>query len=688
MACHWQPTAFWRRLVLAFLVFTQTGVATWAMLATLPYHGGTWLERAIVLLFALLFLWLSAGFWIALTGFVMRLRGGDPFAPGARFAVTDAPLPLDARIAVVYPVYHEDVQRTLAGLRATWLDLARTGEIARFDFFVLSDSRDPEIWLQEREACHHLAVLLGARGRVHYRRRPLNLNRKTGNVADFLRRWGRDFRYLIVMDADSVMAGETLVRMAQLMEVQPRIGILQTAPTLINAVSPHARVQQFASQLYGPLFTAGLAALQLGDAVFWGHNAIIRTDAFMRHCGLPRLRGAGFLSGSVLSHDFVEAAYLCRAGYEIWLDPTLSGSHEESPPTLDDELARDRRWAHGNLQHLYFLFRRGFTMAHRIAFANGIMAYLSSLLWFLYIVFITIELARFTLWPIEYFPEPYSLFPSWPELRPGWALGLAASVLFVLFLPKLLAVAELLWTPVRRREFGGMRQIFGSLLLESLVSMLLAPIRMLAHTRHVLTTLLNIEVRWAGQNRTDEISWWQAWRLHGPGCVLALGWSGFAWWVQPMFFYWSLPIAVPLVLAAPLSVWLSRFEAGQALRRRGLLCTAGEVMPTAVIRDLQEAPELVANGPLGVFESVVLDPARNHFHQMLARVRSDHPGRALRRLALIKRCCEAGPQALSRNDKTWLLEDREALAALHHAVWQCRPGSPWAALVARFCTSP
>lgn len=682
----WGRVAARRRLLVSTLIFAQTGLGSWAMLATLPYHGATLLEKAITAIFALLFLWISAGFWIAATGFLMRRRGGDPWAPSMRLEAVTASRQARARTAILYPVYHEDVTRTLAGLAATWRDLARSGRVDEFEFFVLSDSRDPEFWLREREACHQLAVELGAHGRLHYRRRTQNLNRKTGNIADFLRRWGRHFDYMIVMDADSVMQGATLVRMVDLMQAAPEIGILQTAPSLINANSLHARVQQFASQLYGPLFSSGLAALQLGDAVFWGHNAILRVAPFMRHCGLPRLRGWGFLSGSVLSHDFVEAALLRRAGYEIWLDPVLPGSYEEPPPTLDDELARDRRWAHGNLQHLYFVFRRGFSFTHRLAFANGIMAYVSSLLWLVYLVLISIELARFTLWPIDYFPEPHSLFPTWPELRPDWAVGLAASVMTLLFVPKLLAAAELAGDRERRRAFGGGAMVFRSVLFESLVSMLLAPIRMLAHSGHVLATLLNIEVRWAGQNRTDEIRWSQALLTHGPGSLLALGWSGFAWWLQPMFFYWSLPIAVPLVLAAPLSVWLSRFDSGRALRRRCILCTAEETAPPAVVRDLLAAPATPV-AAVGAFDLAVLDPQRNAFHRHYARCRDGQPGRAERRAGYLERIDAGGPEALGAAERTWLLEDREALAALHRLAWRAPPGSPWAQRIAALCAA-
>jgi len=670
--------------VVGIAILLQTLGASYALLAVLPYQGSTLLEQAILGVFAVLFAWISAGFWIGLLGFLVRLTGGDRLRPSTRYArvLNDTPL---APTAIVYPIYHEDVARTLAGVRSTLLDIVRTGRGDAFEFFVLSDSRDPEVWLREREACDRLRSDFGGQARIHYRRRRINLNRKTGNIADFLRRWGRHFRYMVVMDADSVMQGQTLVQMVRLMEVAPQIGILQTSPAIINAASAHARLQQFGNRLYGPLFTEGLAALQLGEAVFWGHNAIIRVDAFMRHCGLRRLRGWGFMTGSVLSHDFVEATYIRRAGYEVWLDPGLGGSYEEAPPTLVDELQRDRRWAHGNLQHLYFMFRRGVAFAHRLAFANGIMAYLASALWFTYLALITVELARFTLWPIEYFTEPYSPFPVWPQWQPQWALRLVLSTLFLLFAPKLLALIDVAMDPARRLAMGGVGRVALGVLLESLTAVLLAPIRMLSHTRYVVVTLFNLKVRWAGQNRTQEIGWRDALLHHLPGGLLALAWSAFAFWLQPMFFYWSLPVALPLIFAAPISVWLSRFSIGRRWRNAGLLVTPEEAAPPPVVAGLASADVSNAGCELSAFENAVLHPQKNRLHVALAQTRRDTPARRQRRHELLERCLAAGPDDLTQSEKVWLIEDAPGFSELHRRAWRCPADSTWAPRIERLC---
>jgi membrane glycosyltransferase len=681
----WRRAARFRRLFLAVAVIGQTGIATFYFSRVLPYHGGTLVELGLLFLFALLFAWISVGFWVALTGFVLRLRGGDPHSLLHRHPEAElSSVPL-ARTAVVMPIYHEPVARTLNGLRACFLSLQRTGQLDSFDFFILSDSRDPQVWLSEREAWHRLCEHLGASGRLFYRHRPVNLHYKSGNVADFLRRWGRAYRYMIVLDADSLMEGTTLVKMVRLMEREPQVGILQTSPAIINAESLFARVQQFSSHVYGPLFTTGLAAYQLGEAAYWGHNAILRIEPFMRHCGLKKLTGPGLFRGAISSHDFVEAAFMGRAGHEVWLEPELTGSYEESPPALAEELTRDRRWAKGNLQHLWVLFTEPrLRFAHRMALFNGVMSYLASPLWFAFLALTTVAAAQMTLLPIDYFPAENSLFPVWPEWNPAWALALVAVTLFLLFLPKLLAVAELTLSR-RLAQHGGTARLGISVLIEILVSALLAPIRMLAHTRHVLEAVFNTTLRWAGQNRSDETQWRDALASESPGTLLALSWAGFAWWLDPTFFLWTLPVVLPLVLATPTAVLFGRVRPGQWLRERGLLRVPVEQRRIGdVAEDLQSGPVLLGETAQGTaFTRAVLDPRVNRVQQACAR-RGGGGARARRIETLIRRCMAEGPEGFSGQELGLLANDAGALARLHAEAWRAPPDSYWGRALERY----
>ncbi|HLV77549.1 MAG TPA: glucans biosynthesis glucosyltransferase MdoH [Marinobacter sp.] len=675
---NWKLHATLRRLVLLLVVGAQTVLASYFLLQVLPYYGGTPVEIGIVVVFALLYIWISFGFWIACYGFVLRRFGGDPLSLAKRHRDADLESTPLSRTAVVMPVYHEPVAWTLDGLKAMYLDLKRSGDLDQFDFFILSDSQNPEVWLEEQAVWARLVKELGAEGKLFYRRRRVNLNFKSGNVADFLRRWGREYDYMVVLDADSLLAGTTIKRMVRLMNREPSVGILQSAPTIINGRSAFARIQQFASRLYSPLFATGLAAIQLGDAVFWGHNAIIRTAPFMAHCGLRKLSGFGIWRGPIMSHDFVEAAFLGRAGYEVWLEPSLSHSYEESPPTLDDELTRDQRWSKGNLQHAALMLAAPrLRFAHRLAFLNGIMAYGASPLWLIFLILTTIAAAQLTLAPIDYFPEGHdSLFPRWPVWKPEWALVLVTSTLALLFIPKFLAAADAMLKR-KARDYGGIPRILLSVLLEIAVSVLLAPIRMLAHSRFVISAMLNVRLSWAGQNRTEEVRWREALLEHLPGMVIGGGWSVFAWMLDPMFFYWSLPVSVPLMLAAPTTVWLSRVSNGDALAQRKLLQIPDTRDPIRLLeqaRQFRQEPR--PESSLSRVERAVLLPGDNRLHQRLARA----PARGYRKpliAAAVDQCIEEGYQRVDPDTLSFMLEDPNALAALHRRAWSAPPSSFW-----------
>ena len=663
---------------MALLVFGQTAVAGYYLLWILPYHGSTALEQGLLFLFALLYAWIAVGFWTAVWGFFIRLTGGDRYSRLKRHSDAELDATPLKKTAVLLPIYHEPVRWTLDGLKAVYQDIADQGELDSFEFYILSDSRNPDVWLEEQVVWNDLIRELGAEGRIFYRRRPVNLNFKSGNVADFLRRWGRRHKYMIVLDADSLLSGRTLVRMVRLMEREPHVGILQTNPNVINGQSLFARIQQFANRFYSPLFATGLAAIQMGDAAFWGHNAILRIDPFMKHCGLRKLPGRGLFGGPIMSHDFVEAAYMGRAGYEVWLEPNLGESYEESPPTLGDELARDNRWAKGNLQHLWIMLREpGIRFAHRMAFLNGIMAYVASPLWLAFLILTSIEAAQMTLAPINYFPEGHQgLFPLWPEWRPEWALGLALSTLMLLFLPKFLAIFD---SMIHRttKSFGGLPRLLISVFVEIAVSILLAPIRMLAHSRFVVAALLNLSLKWAGQNRTEEMTWANGFKTQLPAMIVGASWAGFAWTLDPLFFFWSIPVALPLILSAPTSVLLSRRALGVGLLNKGILLIPEERYPMSLLTRARDyRSEEQSETVLTPFQQAVLIPVINQIHQALGRDAANGVRQArLRRIR--DRCIEQGPSVLTDSEVAQIARDKTTLKELHLMAWRAPNDSYW-----------
>ena len=556
---------------------------------------------------------------------------------------------------------------------------ARPGSLEQFDFFVLSDSRNPDHWVEEEVAWDELCRLLGATGRIFYRRRRVNLKRKSGNVADFCRRWGRNYRYMIIFDADSVMTGPTLVRMLRLMEARPTMGILQSAPLIVNHDTLFARLQQFANHVYGPLFAAGLHFWQLGDGQYWGHNAIIRVAPFMQHCALPRLPGKPPLGGDILSHDFVEATLMRRAGWGVWLDYVPGGSFEEMPPNLLAELKRDRRWCQGNLQHMRLLFTRGIFPAHRALFLNGAMSYVSALFWFLFLGASTVAALVEALTEPNYFPAKFSLFPNWTVWKPEWALILLGATAVILFLPKLLSAVYILLHQRRGRDFGGGGKLLLSVLVEAIFSTLFAPIRMLFHSRFVFLTLLGQQVGWGTQARSDQgTGWLEALRFHGTELLLGVFWGAAVYLINPSFFWWLTPILIALICSIPLTMYTSRADAGRRFRQSGLFLIPEEIDPPPELSWLHSRLQEMqaATPPLPVarqegFRLAVVDPFTHALHlSLLGGKRKVSPAIAGRRRKIREKALAQGPDSLNGAEKKTLISDAASLQALHKAVWE------------------
>jgi membrane glycosyltransferase len=678
---EWSRAARRRRILLLLLTLVPDIVASQFMLETLPYRGGNWLEIAIVLFFAALFGWISIGFWTAVAGFFLLVRGRD------RFSVSPDPGPkpgdLDpaVRTAIVMPICDEPVERVFAGLKIIFRSLERTGAGRAFDFFILSDSADPSNWIKEEEEWFDWVRRANGFDRIFYRRRRNRVKRKSGNIADFCRRWGRNYRYMIVLDADSIMTGEAIVRLVRLMESHPDAGILQTFPVAVNRRSLFGRLQQFARRVYGPLFAAGLHYWQLGDGQYWGHNAVLRVAPFMEHCSLPRLPGVPPLGGEILSHDFVEAALMGKAGWTVWLAYDLPGSYEETPASLLEEMGRDRRWCQGNLQHLKLVFTQGLLGAHRALFFHGALSYGSAFLWFGFLLLSTAEAVGEALFGPRYFPSGPTLFPHWPIWRPDWALSLVALTAAILFLPKILgAVLVLLRGTVR--SFGGFLRLAAGLLLEIVFSALLAPIRMMFHARFVVSTLLGSAISWGTQARQDaETRWVDALRHHGFDTLVATIWSLGMYRLNPSYFWWLTPIAGALILSVPISVFASRVGIGDLARARGIFLTPDETSPSKELEELQREPCLTtAAGRRPVeecdgFVRAVVDPCANALHcRLLGRARRLPPSVRARREALLERALREGPGSLNDSERVTLLYDREWLRALHRAVWCLPPG--------------
>jgi membrane glycosyltransferase len=570
--------AHWRRAAFFILTFGTAFAGGLMMLDILRVNGFGPLELTGLALFVVLFIWMSGAFWTAVAGFGVRLAGRDP---AALHPDGDPLRPLKGRTAIVSPIYNEDTVRVFAGLDAIWNSLAKMPQAMSFDFFVLSDTRRPEIALLEEQAWRDMVARHNASGRLFYRRRTDNVGRKAGNIAEFVRNWGGAYDYMIVLDADSIMSGQSLVTLAQTMDAHPKVGIIQTLPLLAGRETLFARLLQFAVRVSGPMFGSGLTFWQMGESNYWGHNAIIRMQAFADHCSLPRLPGSPPFGGEIMSHDIVEAAFLRRAHYATWLVPDIAGSWEEVPTNVIDYAARDRRWAQGNLQHLGVISLPGLYWLNRLHMLTGVLGYATSPMWFVVLIVSSIMTSIQAVMGHQYFaPGSHTLFPAWPQYRDGEIAAVLTMTGIMLFMPKLLGAALTLRDSRLRAAFGGARRLMGGMFIEQFMSILLAPTMMLFHTTFVVSALFGRSVGWDAQPRGDRgISWREGLMRHKWHLILGLVWGAAILALAPKFIWWMIPVLAGMIVAVPFTVLTSRASLGQALRARGWLVTPEESAP-------------------------------------------------------------------------------------------------------------
>ncbi len=578
------------RLLVLMITAAIAGYGIYEMVAIVGFLEMTFPQGVMLLFFALTFTWIAFTTASALTGILV---------PAAGFAAKES---LGESLTVLLmPIHNEDPIPTAAALQAMAEALDQLGIARHFEIAILSDSTHETAWIAETMAAARLRTALEHVMPVWYRRRWRNVGRKAGNIEEFVKRWGGRYDYMVVLDADSLMMPRTLRTMIRRMEGDPRLGLLQTVPTLIGQMSLFARLQQFAGRTYGSVIARGLSAWSGDDGNFWGHNAVIRVTAFAQSCGLPALPGPKPFGGHMMSHDFVEAALMRRAGWKVRMATDLDGSWEESPPSLIEVANRDRRWAQGNLQHIKVIGAYRLSFVSRVHFFLGIMSYLASPLWLLTLLTGFALTLQATLIRPEYFVRQFQLFPDWPRFDAERMVNLFIFSMIILLMPKILGVLRSILSPNQRRGSGGISMLFAGSILETILSALYAPLMMLMQTSHIIQILTGRDAGWSPQRRSASgIPWGAVCRQHWMHMLIGLGVAYFAYRLSPILLAWLSPALLGLVLAVPLSKASGSVALGRWLARFGILRIPEEAhIPDLVRRRdtlAQNSPPLPVDG--------------------------------------------------------------------------------------------
>ncbi|MFP8967033.1 glucans biosynthesis glucosyltransferase MdoH [Pokkaliibacter sp. CJK22405] len=572
----------WRRLLVLGSALAISVYGINEMYGVISLAEITFIQYVILGLFALTFSWITVAFSSSIIGFLcVVMRANRPYS-----RIETA---LSTKTAILMPTYNEEPHRIFASIEAMAEALNEAGEGHSFDWFIISDTTDPDIALQEEACLLTIRERLGSKSRVYYRRRRKNTARKAGNVADFCRRWGKAYEHLLVLDADSLMEADTIIQLARRMEADPDAGLIQTIPNLINGTTLIARLQQFASRTYGPVVGTGLSWWVHKEGNFWGHNAIIRRQAFMDSAGLPDLPGKPPFGGHILSHDFVEASLIRRAGWSIIIADDLPGSYEESPPSIIDLAVRDRRWCQGNLQHSRVVGAKGLHWVSRTHHLTGIMSYLSSPLWLaLILAGLALSLQAQFIRP-EYFTDEFSLFPSWPRMDAARALQLFFFTMIILFGPKVLGLLAFMVDNKQRKQAGGFFRLLLSFLVEVILSALVAPIMMLIHSGAVFSILLGRDSGWNPQRRDDgSMPWADLFFRHRWHMAMGIFLTAAAYLNSLDLLAWLAPALVGMLLSVPLSMFTGSQSVGRWFKKAGIMRTPEEKAPPAIRLKMDE----------------------------------------------------------------------------------------------------
>jgi membrane glycosyltransferase len=567
-----------RRLLFAGL-FAATVAGSLGLMALALSAGGLGIvDYAILALFALTLPWMVAGFWNAMIGFFI-MRFADPVATVIPVAVgIRGNEPITGSTAILLCIRNELPDRVIRNLEPMLAGL--TGDGDRFHIFILSDTSDAGIASQEQARFSALASRWRGRIALTYRRREDNVGYKAGNIRDFCERWGGDFEFALVLDADSFMTADAVLRLVRVMQADPKLGILQGLVVGLPSTSAFARLFQFGMRLGMRSYTIGSAWWQGDCGPYWGHNAVLRLKPFIAHCQLPTLN-----DGHILSHDQLEAALMRRAGYDVRVLPEEDLGWEENPPTLIEFIRRDLRWCQGNMQYWRFLWLPGLRPVTRYNLAIAILMFIGSPAWIGMLVLGTLSIA-FAQTPAD-------------VIHPDIGMAVFVIVLVMWFAPKTATVIDILLRPEERRAFGGTTRFLANVVIEYTFSMLLCPIMWFGHTVFLVGLLFSREIGWIGQTRDDHaVPPPLALRSLWPHTLLGCGIIGTLAVTHPAAIPYALFLAAGLALAIPLAVFTALPSVGSTLACIGVGRLPEETAPPSALSALAlPAIEMAAPAP-------------------------------------------------------------------------------------------
>jgi membrane glycosyltransferase len=575
---------FGRRVLFSTLfAATMAGSLALAGLALAP-GGFSILDIMLLVLFAVTLPWMVAGFWNAVIAFLIMRFSADPVAavmPAAAHIRGDDPV--TASIAILLCIRNELPERMIRNLEPMLAGLYAAGWGERFNLYVLSDTSDARIASSEEACLTALTSRWCDRIAIIYRRRAVNTAYKAGNIREFCERWGSQHDFAVMLDADSLMTADAILRLVRIMQAEPKLGILQGLVVGLPSTSAFARIFQFGMRLGMRSYTIGSAWWQGDCGPYWGHNAVLRLKPFIEHCVLPVLSKNGTQNRHILSHDQIEAVLMRAAGYDVRVLPGEDLGWEENPPTLIEFIRRDLRWSQGNMQYWRFLLLPGLEPVSRYQLALAILMFIGSPAWIGLLVLGTLA-AAFSDTPASF-------------IRADAGMVLFVCVLMMWFSPKIASAIDVLLRPELRQAFGGTRLFIINCAIETVCSILLCPILWFGHTIFLTGLLFGREIGWIAQVRDDHaVPFALALRNLWPHTLLGCAALSALAMTQPAAIPYMLFLAGGPALAIPFAMITAWPSLGRVAARVGIGRLPEEITRPAVLLALA-LPAIEAAAP-------------------------------------------------------------------------------------------
>ena len=537
--------------ILFFTIMLATAIALLALMVNLLAPGGWTIIKALILLcFTGVVPWIGICVGNALLGAAVLIFARNP--PRAVLPLQgDIDFgPITTRVALAVTIRNEPMAIVLPPLRALLAALDGAGYYANFAIFFLSDSSDG--------TTEQAAIRIWPDPRIHYRRRTENTGFKAGNVMDFLDQHAEAFPFTVMLDADSVMTADAVLRLVRIMQADPAMGVVQHLTVGLPATSAFPRLFQFGMRAGMRSWATGQALWQGTDGPYWGHNAILRSAAFRDHCKLAPLSDGS----PILSHDQVEAARMRFAGYKVCVWAGEDGSYEANPPALPEFLQRDSRWLAGNMQYWHLLRLPGFTAMGRWQLIQAMLLFAGAPLYIAILLLAALSAAT-----------------GGGDATPRGALAaLTMAWPLALYSPKLLAYGQVLLND--RARYGGVWRFAAGILAETIFTLLLDAVATLHKTLAIGRLAFGARPAWLSQNRADRgVGWVEATQMFWPHTLIGIAaFTGFAASSWAMVI-WALPWAIGLILAIPFCVVTANPAVSKWFTQRRIAAIPEELLP-------------------------------------------------------------------------------------------------------------